>query len=192
LQTDWVNGGRLDLILDAVKAKTDNLPTDPADASDIAADFDRHLTPLIFWGDPEDTIQLTSSGAVKALPTITIPALPTGASIWKVQLVGFISAITSTHTSDNAVNGAASIQVRVQTTGSWTTGYDIQDNAFFVDQSQGNQRGGVPIVGNLNNDDLSGEVTGAGTYEVQITSIACDGGALDLYDLQFGLKVWIY
>ncbi len=59
LQTDWANGGRLDLILDArasqtsvdtiddfldteiaaIKAKTDNLPADPADASDIAAAF---------------------------------------------------------------------------------------------------------------------------------------------------------
>lgn len=81
LQTDWANGGRLDLILDsaasagdpwstalpgaygagtagkiigdninapigtvdtvvdAIKAKTDNLPSDPADASDIAASF---------------------------------------------------------------------------------------------------------------------------------------------------------
>jgi hypothetical protein len=37
LQTDWVNGGRLDLLIDAIKAKTDPLPTDPADASDIAA-----------------------------------------------------------------------------------------------------------------------------------------------------------
>jgi len=37
LQTDWVNGGRLDLLVDAIKAKTDNLPTDPADASDVAA-----------------------------------------------------------------------------------------------------------------------------------------------------------
>jgi hypothetical protein len=37
LQTDWANGGRLDLLVDAVKAKTDNLPADPADASDVAA-----------------------------------------------------------------------------------------------------------------------------------------------------------
>ena len=56
LQTDWANGGRLDLILDArasqtsvdviddfldteiaaIKAKTDNLPVDPADASVVA------------------------------------------------------------------------------------------------------------------------------------------------------------
>jgi hypothetical protein len=55
--TDWINGGRLDLLLDqvisdlatatayidtevaAVKAKTDNLPSDPADASVVAADI---------------------------------------------------------------------------------------------------------------------------------------------------------
>jgi hypothetical protein len=35
VQADWANGGRLDLLLDGVKSKTDNLPTDPADASDI-------------------------------------------------------------------------------------------------------------------------------------------------------------
>lgn len=39
LQTDWANGGRLDLLIDGIKAKTDNLPTDPADASDVAAAF---------------------------------------------------------------------------------------------------------------------------------------------------------
>lgn len=39
LQTDWANGGRLDLLIDAIMAKTDNLPSDPADASDIAAQF---------------------------------------------------------------------------------------------------------------------------------------------------------
>lgn len=30
LQTDWTNGGRLDLLVDAIKAKTDNLPASPA------------------------------------------------------------------------------------------------------------------------------------------------------------------
>lgn len=35
LQTDWANGGRLDLLLDAVKAKADNLPASPAAVSDI-------------------------------------------------------------------------------------------------------------------------------------------------------------
>lgn len=37
LQTDWTDGGRLDLLIDAIKAKTDNLPADPADESNILA-----------------------------------------------------------------------------------------------------------------------------------------------------------
>jgi hypothetical protein len=35
LQGDLTDGGRLDLLIDAIKAKTDNLPADPADDSDI-------------------------------------------------------------------------------------------------------------------------------------------------------------
>ena len=40
LQTDWHDGGRLDVLLDGVKAKTDNLPADPADESNIIAEID--------------------------------------------------------------------------------------------------------------------------------------------------------
>lgn len=36
LQVSLANGGFTDLLIDAIKAKTDNLPVDPADASDIA------------------------------------------------------------------------------------------------------------------------------------------------------------
>ncbi|MCP4551102.1 MAG: hypothetical protein GY834_03450, partial [Bacteroidetes bacterium] len=32
---DLADGGRLDALIDAIKAKTDNLPADPADDSDI-------------------------------------------------------------------------------------------------------------------------------------------------------------
>lgn len=49
LQTDWVNGGRLDLLIDAIKAKTDNLPADPADDSDI----DTQLAAIVGYLDTE-------------------------------------------------------------------------------------------------------------------------------------------
>jgi len=39
LQTDLADGGRLDELLDAIKAKTDNLPTDPADESLLEAEL---------------------------------------------------------------------------------------------------------------------------------------------------------
>lgn len=37
LQTDWVNGGRLDVLIDAVKAKTDLVPAAPASTTNITA-----------------------------------------------------------------------------------------------------------------------------------------------------------
>jgi len=37
LQTDWADGGRLDLLIDAIKAQTDLLPSDPADQSAVEA-----------------------------------------------------------------------------------------------------------------------------------------------------------
>ena len=46
LQTDLVNGGRLDLLIDAIKAKSDNLPTDPADQSAVEAAITAATSPL--------------------------------------------------------------------------------------------------------------------------------------------------
>lgn len=44
--TDWIDGGRLDLLLDVVKAKTDNLPIDPADESLLIAATDAIMSRL--------------------------------------------------------------------------------------------------------------------------------------------------
>lgn len=46
LQTDWANGGRLDLLVDGIKAKTENLPSDPADQS-LIIDATNALATLI-------------------------------------------------------------------------------------------------------------------------------------------------
>jgi len=64
LQVDWVNGGRLDLLVDAIKAKTDALPADPADDSDI----DAQLAIIAGYLD-------TEVAAIKA-KTDNLPAAP--------------------------------------------------------------------------------------------------------------------
>jgi hypothetical protein len=79
LQTDWVNGGRLDLLVDGIKAKTDNLPSDPADASVIAGRFDTLDTNLA----TVDTVV----DAVKA-KTDNLPSDPADASV----VAGLIAA----------------------------------------------------------------------------------------------------
>jgi len=64
LKDDLVDGGRLDLLIDAIKAKTDNLPADPADDSDI----DAQLATIAAYLD-------TEIAAIKA-KTDNIPASP--------------------------------------------------------------------------------------------------------------------
>jgi hypothetical protein len=61
LQTDWTNSGRLDLLLDAVKAKTDNLPASPAavgSAMTLAADQAVNVTKIAGAAVSTTTAQL--------------------------------------------------------------------------------------------------------------------------------------
>ena len=79
LQTDWVNGGRLDLLIDAIKAKTDNLPTDPADDSDI----DAQLAAIAAYLDTEVAAILAAVDTeVAAIKTKTdyLPSATAGAA----------------------------------------------------------------------------------------------------------------
>lgn len=77
LQTDWTNGGRLDLLLDGVKAKTDNLPSGIKKNTAYTAytflmvDSTDHVTAKAgltvagnYTGDGSAVAALTNSGAI--------------------------------------------------------------------------------------------------------------------------------
>jgi hypothetical protein len=69
LQTDLVNGGRLDLLIDAIKAKTDNLPASPAavgSAMTLTADYDAAKT-AAQAGDKMDIVDTPNATAVTAI-----------------------------------------------------------------------------------------------------------------------------
>ena len=79
LQTDWVNGGRLDLLIDAIKAKTDTLPADTADDSDI----DTQLAAIAAYLDTEVAAILAAVDTeVAAIKTKTdyLPSATAGAA----------------------------------------------------------------------------------------------------------------
>lgn len=86
LQTDLVNGGRLDLLIDAIKAKTDNLPADPADDSDIDAQLatiagyvDTEVAAIKTVTDKLDTA-MELDGAVYRFTTNALEQAPTAGS----------------------------------------------------------------------------------------------------------------
>jgi len=69
LQTDLTNGGRLDLLIDAIKAKTDNLPSDPADQSLIIAATNAIAAIL---GSPAGSDMSADIAAVKAVVDLVV------------------------------------------------------------------------------------------------------------------------
>lgn len=98
LQTDWVNGGRLDLLIDAIKAKTDNLPSDPADDSDI----DTQLAAIAGYLD-------TEIAAIKA-KTDLIPASPAAVGSAMTLASGAITAaVIATDAIDSDAIAASAV-----------------------------------------------------------------------------------
>jgi hypothetical protein len=94
LQTDLVNGGRLDLLIDAIKAKTDNLPASPAAVSDIPtaaavadAAWDEALSGHTGAGSAGLALATASSGGVD--PSVLADA------VWDEALSGHSTAGTS-------------------------------------------------------------------------------------------------
>lgn len=100
----------IDTVADGIKAKTDNLPADPADASDIASSFTTVNGKL----DTIDDFLDTEVAAIKA-KTDLIPAspaatgdIPTVDAIWDEAVDGSVTARQSLRLSNSALGGKAS------------------------------------------------------------------------------------
>jgi len=163
--------------------------------TDIVADFDRHVTWIDCWSDSQAVVTITGGASDVNLPSVIIPTLPTGATIWKVILLFKCAKIKDTSASDNAINGACNIRIK-KSTGAWDTdditAYNIQDDCWAVDVSEATEIGGDAFVGNINNDNLSGEVDEAATYNLRFDAVQADGANLLLHDVAMGLRVYFY
>jgi len=141
-------------------------------------------------------VAITNVSSDIDLPNVIVPTLPSGATIWKVVLLFKCALIRDTSGSDNAINTAtATIRIK-KSTGAWgvddIVAYDIQDNMWSVDVSSSPDRGGDAFVGNINNDDVSSVVDGAGTYNLRFEDILADGANLELHDVAVGLRILFY
>jgi len=165
---------------------------------EMSGDLDKKKVVYIIdcWGDIDNVVTITGSSSDINLPNVIVPTLPDGARIWKVILIFKCDLIRDTSGSDNAINGAAAIRIKVST-GAWGTddivAIDIPDNSFAVDVTNvGRDRGGAVMPGNLNNDNLSSVVTGAATYNIRLEDIQADGANLELHEVSVGLKLYLY
>jgi len=202
LQVDWFDGGRLDLLIDAIKVKTDNLPSDPADESAIEAAItaahsatetkvERKVTHMDFWADNKAQVVLTTvATADYPLNSLVIAGIPNGATLVRVVALLKIASIRDTSGSDNAVNGATALKVDADVAyGSTVTAIDIEDNSWAVDVSQAVERGGDVLIGD---NDVKAEINGNGTFYAQLENVACDGNNLKLEDVAWGVRIYFY
>lgn len=128
LQQDWANGGRLDLLIDAIKAKTDNLPSDPADASDVAASFstvNSTLATIAGYIDTEVAAILaavdTEVAAIKA-KTDNLPASP--AATGDIPSAGTIADAVHDEVVEGTVTLRQSIRLHNAALGGKASGLD--------------------------------------------------------------------
>ncbi len=108
LQLDWTNGGRLDLLIDAIKAKTDGLPADPADASDLAASFTTVNTKL----DTIDDFLDLEVAAIKA-KTDNLPTDPADQSAVEAAITAATSPLATASALSTVGTNVSTLLTRI-------------------------------------------------------------------------------
>jgi hypothetical protein len=130
------------------------------------------------------TVVLPAVAANLALPSVTIPALPSGITIDRVIAAISWRKQVESSAAPNAIDGAQQIQVRSDAPGTFVNAITIGDNS--LDTAVSATEGGSMLLGD---SDISGEVALADTYEFQWLLAKVDGDSLTLHDVQSHLIV---
>ncbi|KKL07909.1 hypothetical protein LCGC14_2581230 [marine sediment metagenome] len=175
--------------LAAVKAKTDNLPSDPADESNITGEVRKAVTFLEFWSITSSGSDLPAAAADEDLPDVVVSGIPPGVSLVRVVAVLKVRAIENTSGSGaNAISGAQAIRVK-KSTGSWGTddraAIDLPDNLWTVAAST--RESGDVLVGE---NDVKSEVDGNATYNLRFENALVDYDNLRLNDVKVALRFY--
>lgn len=183
----------------AIKAKTDNLPSDPASESgkvaDVETDVGRKYPFLDFWSAPADLVTVTSTPTDIDFPNIVVSGLPSGLTIQRVVLIFTCRAIKDTSAVANYINGASKTIRIKKSTSSWGSqdlvGITFDNQSLYCDAST--KESGLPIIGDT---DVKAEVDGNATYNVESNqtnrsdAIVALGNDLEIYDVQVGVRVY--
>lgn len=97
--TDWINGGRLDLLLDAVKAQTDTIPVNPASTTNITAGTITTVTNLT---------NAPTNGDLTATMKTSVTTAATAATPTAAAVTGAVGSVTG-NVGGNVVGSVASV-----------------------------------------------------------------------------------
>lgn len=183
-----------------IKAKTDNLPSDPADESAVEGavtsahtitdgEIQKAVSPLNFWSDSEVEIDLTQAEDDFDLPDVVVSGIPAGISLIRVVVLLKVRAIENTNAgAANAINGACAIRV-MKSGGTWgvddMAAINLPDNLWTVAAST--RESGDVLIGD---NDVKAKVDGNGTYNLRFEDTEVDLDYLRLNDVLVGLRLY--
>lgn len=143
---------------------------------------------VTFHSDITPSIVVGGTAGSETLPSITIPAgyIPAGAVVRQVFAAFSYRKAVESSSSDNAVDGGQSIQIRNDTPSTFRTVINIADNslAHAADETSG----GFLQVGD-NEISALDAWNGADTYNFQWANAEVDGDSITFHDVQTHLII---
>ena len=158
--------------------------------SSLEAKVESLATPLDFWSNAVNVIDLPVGPTDVALPDIVVGELPGGAAVGRVVAISKMRVIENTNAGGpNAINGAQEVRIK-KSTGIWGV-HDIAaiylpDNLWTVAAST--REMGDVLIGN---NDLKAVVDGPGTYNLRFEDARVDLNYLRLNDVMVGLRFYL-
>jgi len=138
---------------------------------------------LTFWSALQALVTITATPTDQTLPSVAVPTLPTGYSIYRAEALLSFRKISDTSAVANQLAGNQNVQLQ-KAAGAFATGIALLDNMLAVAASA--ESSGDAFVGST---DIKATVDGDATYGFKITSAAADGANLRLHDVQTGLRI---
>jgi hypothetical protein len=144
-----------------------------------------------FWSDPQEEVQIDSTGTTVTLPGVTVNGIPSNASILRAMAMFKFRIVENTNAAANKLNGGTVpatgqvIQVRDDTPGSWIDAISFADDQFSLEGQT--REGGDVCIGSI---DISSVVNGNNGYEFQWLLGKADLDFINFNDVQMGIRVW--
>ncbi len=131
-------------------------------------------------------LTLTGTGANHDLGDIVVAGIPSNATIQRAILILIARAVENTSGSANEMDIDASQHIQIKKSGSsYINAIPLVDNMISV--AALTRDGNVVIGGTI---DISAEVDGNGTYEVQWTDAQVTASSLIFHDVQVILRIY--
>lgn len=139
-----------------------------------------------WWSvDTQETVSISTVGAVKSLPNVVLADLPADAVVERVIAVFKFRQVEDTSSALNDLNASCGVDIQMRETGgTFIAAINLVDQQFQVEA--GGKGPGDVLFGDV---DLTCELNGNTTYNFQFASVTSTGSNLILRDIQTGIQV---